>query len=364
MKKRILLLMSLCTMVFYTGCESEKKEEGHHALETKFQVTSPVRKDTLQTLNYVCQIKSTRHIELRALEEGYLEEIYVDEGQLVKKGQKMFKIMPMLYEAELKKAQAEARVAEIEYLNAKSLADQDIISQNELALAEAHFNKAKAEVALAETHLSFTVIKAPFDGIMNRLEAREGSLLEEGELLTSLSDNSKMWVYFNVPEAEYLDFQTNTKKGDMANVHLLMANGKIFSESGKVETIEGEFNNETGNIAFRATFPNPNSLLRHGETGTILMTVPLDDSLIIPQKSTFEILDKRYVYVIDHENRVRSRQISVLAELPHLFVVDGGLAEDDKILLEGLRLVRENDEISYDFVEPITAISTLGLYAE
>ena len=364
MKKRILLLMSLCTMVLYTGCESEKKDEGHHALETKFQVTSPVRKDTLQTLNYVCQIKSTRHIELRALEEGYLEEIYVDEGQLVKRGQKMFKIMPMLYEAELKKAQAEARVAEIEYLNAKSLADQDIISQNELALAEAHFNKAKAEVALAETHLSFTLIKAPFDGIMNRLEAREGSLLEEGELLTSLSDNSKMWVYFNVPEAEYLDFQTNTKKGDMANVHLLMANGKIFSESGKVETIEGEFNNETGNIAFRATFPNPNSLLRHGETGTILMTVPLDDSLIIPQKSTFEILDKRYVYVIDHENRVRSRQISVLAELPHLFVVDGGLAEDDKILLEGLRLVRENDEISYDFVEPITAISTLGLYAE
>lgn len=333
-------------------------------LDTKFQVTSPIRKDTLQTLNYVCQIRSIRNIELRALEEGYLEEIYVDEGQFVKKGQKMFKIMPMLYEAELKKAQAEAQVAEIEYKNAKSLADQNIISPNELALAEAHFNKAKAEVALAEAHLGFTVIKAPFDGIMNRLEAREGSLLEEGELLTSLSDNSKMWVYFNVPEAEYLDFQTNAKKGDMEKVHLLMANGKVFDESGKVETIEGEFNNETGNIAFRATFPNPDRLLRHGETGTVLMTVPLSNSLLIPQKSTFEILDKRYVYVIGDDNIVRSRQISVAAELPHLFVVDGGLEENDKILLEGLRLVRENQEISYDFVQPLTAISTLELYAE
>ncbi|HEY9116625.1 MAG TPA: efflux RND transporter periplasmic adaptor subunit [Roseivirga sp.] len=364
MKKSIFLLISVCTLIFYTSCESEKKEEGHEAHEARFQVTSPVRKDTLQTLNYVCQIRSSRHIELRALEEGYLEEIYVDEGQLVKKGQKMFKIMPMLYEAELQKAQAEAQVAEIEYKNAKSLADQNIISANELALAEAHFNKAKAEVALAQAHLGFTTIKAPFDGIMNRLEAREGSLLEEGELLTALSDNSKMWVYFNVPEAEYLDFQTNAKKGDMSNVHLLMANGKVFSEAGNVETIEGEFNNETGNIAFRATFPNPDRLLRHGETGTILMNVPLNNSLLIPQKATFEILDKRYVYVIGDDNVVHSRQISILAELPHLFVVDGGLKESDKILLEGLRLVRENDHISYDFIQPMTAITSLQLYAE
>lgn len=351
-------------MVWYTGCESEKHEEGHELAHTKFHVTSPVRMDTTQTLNYVCQIHSIRNIELRALEEGYLEEIYVDEGQFVKKGQKMFKIMPMLYEAELKKAQAEARVTEIEYQNAKSLADQNIISPNELALAEAHFNKAKAEVALAEVHLGFTTIKAPFDGIVNRLEAREGSLLEEGELLTSFSDNSKMWVYFNVPEAEYLDFQTNAKKGNLAEVNLLMANGKVFGETGKVETITGEFNNETGNIAFRATFPNPTGLLRHGETGSVLMSVPLDNSLLIPQKTTFEILDKRYVYVVGEDNVIHSRQISVLAELPHLFVVDGGLEEGDKILLEGLRLVRENQEIAYDFVQPITAISTLELYAE
>jgi membrane fusion protein (multidrug efflux system) len=361
--KRIFMLISLCAILAYTSCQSEKHKEAEEH-EARFSVTSPVRLDTAITLDYVCQIHSIRHIEIKALEEGYLQDIYVDEGQFVKKGQKMFKIMPMLYEAELQKAQAEAKLARIEYENVKSLADRDVVSQNELALAEARYDKAKAEVALAQVHLGFTDIKAPFDGIMDRLHVREGSLIEEGELLTSLSDNSKMWVYFNVPEREYLDFQTNAKQGDLTKVGLLMANDKVFEEEGTLVTIEGEFNHETGNIAFRATFPNPDRLLRHGETGNVLMTVPLDNALLIPQKATFEILDKRYVFVIDENDQVKSREIHIAAEMPHLFALDGGLAESDKILLEGLRLVRENDKISFDFYEPLSVISNLSLYAE
>jgi membrane fusion protein (multidrug efflux system) len=361
--KRILMLISLCATFAYTSCQSEKIEHGHE-VETKFLVTSPIKKDTLITLDYVCQIHSIRHIEIKALEEGYMQDIYVDEGQFVKKGQKMFKIMPMLYEAELRKAQAEARVAEIEYKNVKSLADRNVVSVNELALAQANYDKALAEVSLAEVHLGFTDIKAPFDGVIDRLHVREGSLIEEGELLTSLSDNSKMWVYFNVPEKEYLDFQTNSKQGDMEKIGLRMANDEIFENSGSLVTIEGEFNNETGNIAYRATFPNPNKLLRHGATGSVLINVPLDGALLIPQKATFEILDKRYVFVIDEDNKVRSRQITVSAEMPHLFAIESGLSANDKILLEGLRLVRENDEISYDFLEPLKVLSSLSLYAE
>lgn len=356
--------MSLCTLVLFTGCHSEKEEKDHTEHETTYPVTSPLRSDTLLTLDYVAQIHSIRNIEIKALEEGYLQEIYVDEGQFVKKGQKMFKIMPMLYEAELQKAQAEAKVAEIEYKNAKSLTDRNVISENELALAQAHFDKAKAEVALAQVHLGFTDIKAPFDGIMDRLLVREGSLIEEGDLLTSLSDNSEMWVYFNVPEREYLDFQTNAKQGDMTSVGLLLANQTVFNNRGTSLTIESEFNNETGNIAFRATFPNPDRLLRHGETGNVLMNVPLKNALLIPQKATFEILDKRYVFVIDEDNRVRSREIKVAAEMPHIFAIESGLAETDKILLEGLRMVRENDEIKFDFLQPLSVLSNLNLYAE
>jgi membrane fusion protein (multidrug efflux system) len=276
----------------------------------------------------------------------------------------MFQIMPMLYQAELQRAKAEANFAEIEYLNTKSLAESNVVSKNELALAKAKFDKANAEVSLAQVHLDFTQIKAPFDGIMDRFHVRLGSLVDEGELLTSLSDNSKMWVYFNVPEAEYLEYETVIKKDSLVHVKLLMANNKVFKYSGIIETIEADFNNETGNIAFRATFPNPKGLLRHGETGNILMNVPFKNALLIPQKSTFEILDKKYVLVIGEDDVVRSRHITVIAEMPHLYVVQDGLAVGDKILLEGLRLVRENDKIHYEFIAPHDAISNLGLYAE
>ena len=335
--KRILIGLSLCIALHNSSCSSRHEE--HKEAETKFLVTSPIKMDTSITKEYVCQIRSINHIEVRALEKGYLQNIYVDEGQLVKKGQLMFQIMPSLYQAELQKAQAEANFAEIEYLNTKSLADGNVVSQNELALAKAKFDKANAEVSLAQVHLDFTRIKAPFDGIMDRFHVRLGSLIDEGELLTSLSDNSKMWVYFNVPEAEYLQYETIIKKDSLVQVDLVMANSKLFQHHGVIETIEADFNNETGNIAFRATFPNPKGLLRHGETGTILMNTSLNGALLIPQKSTFEILDKKYVFVIDKDNIVRSRHITIAAELPHIYVIKVGLEETDKILLDGLRLV-------------------------
>src|ERR1019366_6465349 len=278
--RKTLVFMSLCTLLGYTSCGSKKEEKEE---EIQFLVTSPLKKDTLVTRDYVCQIHAISHIELRALEKGYLQNIYVDEGQFVKKGELMFQIMPLLYNAELQKSQAEANFAEIEYLNTKSLADSNVVSKNELAMAKAKFDKAKAELSLAQVHLGFTEIRAPFDGIMDHFRVRLGSLVNEGDLLTTLSDNSQMWVYFNVPEAEYLNYKANTTEENLLKVNLLMANRQMFKYPGVVQTIEADFNNETGNIASRATFPNPNALLRHGETGNIQMTIPLKDALIIPQ---------------------------------------------------------------------------------
>jgi membrane fusion protein (multidrug efflux system) len=362
--KRIHILMSLFglfALVGTIGCSSkaeEKKEE-----EIKFLVTSPLLKDTLATKDYVCQVHSIQHIEVRALEKGYLQKIFVDEGQYVKKGQLMFQIMPVIYNAELQKSQAEANYVGIELQNTKRLADSNIVSKNELALARAKFDKANADVTLAKTHLQFTQIRAPFSGIMDHFQVRLGSLLDDGDLLTTLSDNSKMWVYFNVPEAEYLDFKTH-HDDNMKHVKLVMANNELFDQPGEVQTIEADFNNETGNIAFRATFPNPKGLLRHGETGSVRMTVPLKNALIIPQKATFEVLEKKYVYVVDKNNTIRSREITIAAEMPHIFVVQSGLNKGDKILLEGLRQVKENEKIHYNYVQPASVISNLSLYAE
>lgn len=353
--------MSLLTALWLTGClsKSEDKEAATH-----FLVTSPLQKDTVTTRQYVCQIRSIQHIELRALERGYLQKIYVDEGQYVREGQQMFQIMPQLYQAELQRAQAEVAFVDIEYQNTKVLADSNVVSANELAMTKAKLDKAKAELALAQTHLLFTQIKAPFSGIMDRFYARQGSLLEEGDLLTVLSDNSKMWVYFNVPEAEYLNYKTSENNESFRHVKLMMANHRMFEYPGIVETIEADFNNETGNIAFRATFPNPKALLRHGETGNILITIPLPGALIIPQKATFEILEKKYVFVVNKEDVVQQREITIGAEMPDIYVVKEGLAPDEKILLEGLRKVSNNDKIKYEYHNPKEVVAHLKVYAE
>jgi membrane fusion protein (multidrug efflux system) len=359
--RKYFLFICFCSACSLIGC-GPKHEEKKEAV--KFLVTSPLKKDTTTTRQYVCQIRAIQHIELRALERGYLQKIYVDEGHNVRQGQQMFQIMPLIYQAELEKSQAEANFAEIEYLNTKALADSNVVSQNELKLAQAKLNKAKAELALAQTHLQFTQIKAPFDGIMDRFYARQGSLLEEGDLLSILSDNSKMWVYFNVPEAEYLDYKATENKDSMRKVELMMANHKLFDFPGVVETIEADFNNETGNIAFRATFPNPKALLRHGETGNILLTRPLHNAILIPQKATFEILEKKYVFVVNKDNVVEQREITIDAELPDIYAVKDGLKEDDRILLEGLRKVANNDKIDYEYQDPDTVIANLRVYAE
>jgi membrane fusion protein, multidrug efflux system len=360
--KRISILVFAAPVFILAGCQHEHRENHQ---DQKLTVTSPIKKDTVVYNEYVCQIHSIQHIELRALEKGYLQNIYVDEGQLVKKGQLMFQIMPMIYQAETQKAEAEVKFAEIEYQNTKSLADSNIVSPNELALSKARLDKAKAEVSLAQAHLGFTQIRAPFTGIMDRFHVRLGSLLDEGEFLTTLADNSKMWVYFNVPEAEYLDYITRSKVQNGLKVKLQMANGKLFAHEGVVETIEADFNNETGNIAFRATFPNPDGILRHGETGNILMPSFLDNAILIPQKATFEILDKKFVFVVDNKGIVQSRQITVGREMPHLYEVVDGIVMKDKILVEGLRKVKSGQHINYDFVDQNRILAQLlQLHAE
>lgn len=358
MRRFISLAFGLAALCL-SACQPppEKHEE-----EGVFTVTTPLRQDAELTREYVAQVRAIQHIEVRAQERGYLTGIFVDEGQLVEEGTKMFQIMPLIYQADLRRAEAEADMASIEYKNTKLLADKDIVSPAELALAGAKLNRAKAELSLAQTHMRLTEIRAPFTGLMDRFVVRLGSLVEEGDLLTTLSDNRMLWIYFNVPEAEYLDYKADPEQKMV--VKFKMANDKLFDQEGKVETIEADFDNTTGNIAFRATFPNPTGLLRHGETGNIIVTTRYPDAQLIPQKATFEILDRRYVFVVDDEGVVRSRPISVAAELPHAFIVDGGLEDTDRILLEGLRKVQDGKHVEVKLEEPAEVFAHLELHAE
>ncbi|MCA9147694.1 MAG: efflux RND transporter periplasmic adaptor subunit [Planctomycetales bacterium] len=340
--------------------------EGHHAIH-KIIVTSPELKDVTLTEQYVCQIHSRRHIEIRALEEGYLEEVAVNEGQTVKEGDLLFKVLPTLYQARLDADLAEAKLAQVEYDNTKKLVDQNVVSSQEAKLAEAKLAKAQAKVAVAKAELGFASIKAPFDGIIDRLQEQKGSLLEEGASLTTLSDNEVMWVYFNVPEARYLEYQEvihDPAHQKSLDIELRLANHQLFSEKGTIGAIEAEFNNETGNIDFRADFPNPNRLLRHGQTGTILIHHVQPESLVIPQRATFEILAKMYVYVVDDESVVHQREVKIQNEQDDVFIVASGLDGSERIVLEGLGQVRDGDKVEFEFQDPSDVLTSLKYHAE
>ncbi len=379
-------------------------EEGHHGEQRAIIVTSPDVRDVISTQQYVCQIHSSRHIEICALESGYIEPIPVREGQTVAEGDVLFKILPTLYQARYASEVAEAQVAQLEYNNTKKLYEDNVVSQNELALSQAKLAKAVAQMQLAQAELNFTDVKSPFGGIIDRLLRQQGSLVEEGDVLTTLSDNSVMWAYFNVPEARYLEYMGNLN-GEQNNlkIELMLANGAKFPQSGVIGAIEADFDNETGNIAFRADFPNPDRLLRHGQTGTILVSRPNTGAVVIPQRATFEILAKKYVYVIEEEageaehqktehqgkasagsdeaedgehlgdrhakltmghGVVRQREITIESEQDDIFLISNGLTADDRIVFEGVRQVRDGDKVEYEYRAPDDVLRDLKFKAE
>ncbi|WP_373650229.1 efflux RND transporter periplasmic adaptor subunit [Schlesneria sp. DSM 10557] len=342
-----------------------KHEEEHHEETHRIVATTPQSTSVTITQQYVCQIHSQRHIQVRALERGYLEAIPVKEGQTVKAGDLMFKVMPVLYQARLEAELAEAHLAQLEYNFSKKLFEDKVVSQNEVALNLAKVKKTEAKVKQAQAELNFATVKAPFDGIVDRLQHQQGSLVEEGECLTTLSDNSLMWVYFNVPEARYLEYMAELRQNqDDLQVELVLADGSKFPQVGRIGAIEADFNNQTGNIPFRADFPNPDRLLRHGQTGNILIHRVVTDAIVIPQRATFEILNKRYVFVVDQDDVAHQREIAIENELEDIFVLKKGLNVDEKIVLEGVRQVRDGDKVEYDALHSDQVVANLKYHAE
>jgi len=355
----ILALMSL------TLSSCNRQTEGAHEEAHKIVATTPQVKAVTITQQYVCQIHSKRHIKVRALEMGYLEAIPVKEGQEVKEGNLLFSVRPILYQKKADAENAEANLAELEYKFTKKLHEDKVVSQSEVQLVEAKRDKARAKAELAKAELDFATVKAPFDGIVDRLLHQQGSLVQEGEVLSTLSDNSVMWVYFNVPEARYLEYIASPdEEKESLKIELVLANGKTFNQAGKIAAVEADFNNETGNIPFRADFPNPDRLLRHGQTGTILISRVQKDSLVIPQRATFEILQKRYVYVVDKDDVVHQREIVIQNELDDIFVIKQGVAADETIVLEGARQVRDGEKVEYENRQPEEVVADLKYRAE
>jgi len=351
-----------------------KKEEEKTVSQEKFPVINPVQIDTTYNKEYVAEIQSIQNVELRAKFKGFIDKIYVDEGQSVQAGQTLFTLNNSEYKLELLKTQAQQKVAiselksaEVELKNTKILVDKNIISASELSMIkakvsalQANIDEANANIATAKLNLSFTNIKAPFSGVINRIPNKLGSLVEEGTLLTTISNNKEVFAYFNVSEKEFLDFKENKEANKNTSVSLLLANNKLLPQNGKIETILSELDNSSGTIAFRARFSNPDNLLKHGSSAKVVLPVPLKDAIIIPQKTTFEVQDKLYVFVVDANNKVTQKEITISSRMPNFYAVASGITINDKIIYEGIQNVKEGIKIIPQAVSFKEAISQLS----
>lgn len=371
--KTITSVSIILSIIIFGSCQKNKTTD--HKQES-FPTTTILKTDTFTYSDYVSEIHAIQNVEIRARVAGYLEKIHVDEGIHVKEGQLLFSINNREYVEELAKAKAlhkstiaEVYAAELELKNVMQLAEKKIVSSTEVALAKNRLEAQKAKMDEANAHqayiqikLSNTEIKAPFDGVINRIPHKIGSLIDEGTLLTSISEYDEVYAYFDVSEKEYLNYARNLKADSVESkiVSLILADGNEHKYKGMIETVEGVIDESTGSIAFRAKFPNPDKLIKHGASGRVRLRKKFTNVLLVPQKSTFEIQDKLFVYVVDKTNKIQMRNIDYVARLPHLFIVNKGIDSGERIVYEGIQNVKADMVIKPDERNMRQIIKTLA----
>jgi len=353
---QLILLYAVASIIFSCNSNQKNKEQ----LE-KYIVINPIQADSNYIQEYVAEIQSIQNVELRARAKGFIERIYVDEGKTVSKGQLLFTLNSSEYKQEIAKAkaqlasaQAELKQADVDIRNAKMLSDNNVVAKSELEVAIAKneatlakIQEANATINLANISLAFTEIRAPFNGTINRIPNKVGALVDEGTLLTTISNNNEMYAYFNVSETDYLNHiahQNNNKQ-----VNLKLANGVLFPQTGIIETIDGEIDRSTGNLSYRARFLNPDKILKHGSSGKVMVSNMLYNAILIPQQSTFEVQENLYVYVVGKDNSLKQRQVIPEMRLANMYVIKEGLSASDIVLYDGVQLVKEGDKITPDY---------------
>jgi membrane fusion protein (multidrug efflux system) len=361
MRKRVYFGIPLIGLLL-VSCSTEADKTTDKG-KIKIPVTTVIEKDISLDRMYVADVQAIQNVELRSRVAGFLEKIHVDEGMFIKKGQLLFTISDDELSAEASRAQAslnsiiaDTKTVELELERVKLLVNKRILSSSELDVAKAKFaaqnariEEARAALDHARARLSYTKIYAPYDGIIDRIPLKPGSLLEEGTLITSVSDISSVFAYFNISENEYLDYLRSRPKGaDTTDktVHLVLSDGKQYEFAGEIETVVSEFQENTGSIAFRARFPNPQFLLKHGATGKIKLTNNVEEALVLPQKAAFEIQDKNYVFVVDKANKVKMRNFKPKARLGDFYIIESGLQEGETVVYEGIQNIKDGMQVS------------------
>jgi len=367
----------IASLSLFVSCgKNGKKEKKEGDIQT-YQVTTVNPQDITLNTNFPATLQGRQNVEIRSKVDGYLQAAYVDEGGIVRKGQVLFRISSPQYEEAVRNAAAVIRSAEsavataqMEVEKVKPLVEKDIISKYELQSAQLNLQAKKAELAQvkanlanAKANLAYTRIISPVNGTIGLIPYKIGSLISasSAEPLTTVSDTRIIYAYFSLNEKQMLDFSRNypgktlkEKLKNMPPVSLLLSDGSEYPEKGKVETVSGLIDTETGSATFRAAFPNPAGLIRSGGSAILRIPKNLNSVIVIPQSATYEMQNKRFALIVKPDNTVLSTAVTTKAsDNGQNFIVMEGLKAGDKIVLEGVSLLKDSTKIKPKMVANI-----------
>jgi membrane fusion protein (multidrug efflux system) len=371
MNTRILTISAIIGLL--SGCGGKTEEAPQKPIGT-YKVVALEKKNTTLLAVYPASLEGIMDIDIRPKIDGYIDQILVDEGQEVKKGQLLFRISNPQFSqdvqalaASVAAAQSAVSTAELQVTKTRPLVEQGIISSFELKNVElalqarkADLQRVKAQYSNAVTNVGYTSIKSPVDGVVGTIPYRIGSYVNSAtaQPLTRISDINTIYAYFSISEKQQLDIVSEVegktfqeKINKIPAVKMDLSNGDEYNQEGKIQTFSGQVNTQTGAFNVRASFPNPDKLLRSGNSATVKIPTHLENVIIIPQKATIELQDKRMAYIFV-DNKVKAVPVKVRA-VPggKFFVVDEGLSEGDQLIIEGIGILTEGTEIKADFVK-------------
>lgn len=354
------------TAVVLTSCGSKSKQMGEASNDFAVETVQTTTAD-LKT-SYPATIKGMQDIEIRPKVSGYLVKLLVDEGSTVRKGQPLFLIDSEQYRAAVKAAKAQVKVCKANIAtqkltveNKRMLFKQNIISSYDLQMAEntltsyeAQLAAAQAQLQSAQDNLSWCTVTSPADGVVGSIPYRVGSLVsaQSAEALTTVSNISKMYVYFSMTEKQLLALTReaggiNAAIKKMPAVSLVLSDGSTYSQSGTISTVSGVIDSSTGSVQMRATFDNAQHVLRSGGTGSILVPTHSNDAIMVPQSATFDVQDKKFVYVVNNDKSVATREITVLPQNDgQTYVVASGLRSGERIVVDGVNQLKNGQKIN------------------
>lgn len=364
MKKSTLYTVIAFSILLVASSCGNKEKEVAEAPPGAFPVAIINHKTVTGFQEYPTTIEGIINSNVRAKVSGYIQQVLVDEGQKVRKGQALFKLETQALSQDAGAAKARINVAKVEVDKLIPLVEKNIISPVQLETAKANLAQAQANYSSVAANIGYATVKSPVDGYVGTINFREGSLVSSSDAspLTTVSDIKKMYAFYSLNESDYLNFLQNTegknleeKIANFPEVNLLLANGTIFSEKGKIETSSGQINPNTGTVSFRAVFNNPNQLLSNGNSGKIQVPTLYENAIVIPQEATYEQQGNVMVFKLGENNKVTSSIIKIKAAIDNLYVVESGVKEGDKIVVTGVGKLRNDmpitpQEIAYDSI--------------